>query len=149
MFTASQIKSSTHVSSSPKSKSVALPATDTHTRTHTRTTVFCAAPISRLYRNYSAPDLLIPCFSRPHLELLGVQLPPGILPHLEVQEKPKMTRQSCAKMHKFLDRFHIASLLGNEKSRTIQSKRHSHEAGSRFIRFFAREHSDKNVGVLV
>lgn len=106
------------------------------TRTHARTTVFCAASISRLCRNYSALHPLIPRFSRPHLELLGVHLPPGILSHLEAQEKPKMTRQSHAKMHKFLDLFHIASLLGSEKNQTIGSERHSREAGFRFLRFF-------------
>lgn len=75
MFTASQIKSSTHVSSSPKSKS--MPSLlHTHTHTHA-TTTFTAALIYSQYRNCWALHPFMPRFSHPHLELVKVLRSPG------------------------------------------------------------------------
>lgn len=114
MFTASQIKSSTHVSSSPKSKSVPS-LLHAHTeymcaRTHTHThTMFTAALICSLYRNGWALHPFIPCLSHPHLDLVKVSRPPRkvvgapknkrpILSHPAVQEELKMTRQPSMEM---------------------------------------------------
>lgn len=120
MFTASQIKSSTHVSSFPKSKSV-LSLLHAHMQTHTHTTtIFTVALICSLYRNCWALHPFIPCVSHRHLELVKVSRPPGkvfgapknkcpILSHPGVREELKMTRQPSAEMQKSWYPFHIVS----------------------------------------
>ena len=125
MFTASQIKSSTHVSSSPKSKSMpSLLHTHTHTHTHTHaTTTFTAALIYSQYRNCWALHPFMPRFSHPHLELVKVLRSPGrdfwwppkkrnvpVCHFLESRSGSKMTASPCREeMQRSLDLFLIVS----------------------------------------